>query len=471
MKPVRTRSVNTAGVRKALLPFLVVATLLIAACGQSPNDGAEAGEDGGRGQGDEQVASAEEAPVVLDGYYVVEPGDTLGEIVYQVCGESSPELVLNVVEVNQSNQQDDGGYLTDVDRIEAGWILQIPCELPLPPLIDCPASAEAVFVAQGERARVLLCNTGDKTEYFGQRLEDRASTTLDACRREDGLVEAVNPGQSVDTFYLVDTGAGRVDVRQDSKGVDPLDSDLLVSYELADKVDDSTERVRPCGTPTPPPVEETVVIYPLDPAPTTLVEFDDSKPTPTHRECTDELTSSTMPILGLPGSPDADPTRWLQHPQGRRLGLGGLPERATVRMTGGGHEWVMEPTYYEDQYELDITDAHPFGRYLITVDGSDEPAARVEVVQQEEALIVLDQPESGDGYYVFRVYGGQADLSVRVKQRDGCESRWHTHQEIGRTQVNSGGVAKLELDFRQAPAEQFCLAIDDVCFRSMYPGL
>jgi len=441
--------------------FLLVVVLLASSCGRD-------GEDTEIEAGGEVAEPAE----VLEGFYVVQPDDTLREVVQEVCGESTPELVLNVLEANRSNQQEDGEYLTDVDEIGTGWILQVPCVLPLPALIECPATADLLFSGQGDGARVLLCRTDGKTEYFGQRLSDRASITLDACVRSDDLVEASNPGPTVDTFYLVDTRAGYVEVRQDEKGVDPLDAEVLVRFDFDERSDGGLDEIRLCGTSEPPPVEERNIVYPADPAPLSTVAFDASWSIPENRPSPNCLGSSSQPALSspsFPATPGVDPTRWLQHPQGQILRLSALPEQAKVRVSGGGHEWVMNQSFSADRYELDITDDRPLGRYIVTVDGRADPVAKVEIIRQNKFLLIRDEAGTGGGQYRFRLYGGPVELSIRVRQQSGCDLVWHPLQTIGAPRVNGSGVAKLEIDFRGSPDRAFCVAVDDECVRTFFP--
>ena len=461
--------------RYRLVSTVAALALLLGAC--SHDDVIDTG-DGGHNSDEIDIdrGGADDVGEEIDGLYVVRDGDTLTEIVRDECGVLSDELLFNVVDANRNNQQADGEYLTDINRIEAGWILEIPCELPPRPLIECPDGSDTAFLAQGDEARVALCQTGDSTEYFGQRLSDRASIILDACVRPDGLVEALNAGPTVDTYYLVSIdGSTSVEVWESPKGRAPLEGRIVNAYDLDVQHERSTN-LRSCTTEAPPPVEEIDVVYPEDPAPLTTVTFDRSVAIPDDVAC-DELGlgTSAVPMLSLGEPTSADPNRWIQQRQGERLRLGNLPPGRSLTLSGGGHSWPLQPTRTAEIYQIDITDAHPLGRYLITVDGDDdEVAGRIEIIRQPELRMILDHDASAGDLYVYRIYGlsSGVEVGLEVSQQNGCQGTvWHRHQSVGAPDRNGSDVAMLEIDMRGAPTRTFCLTADGRCGSTMVPGL
>ena len=443
-----------------LLAVLVSMMLLVASC--------FGGDDDEIATNDE---AAEELAMVDDGFHQVEPGETLGEIVDGICGEDDNDLLWHVVDVNSSNQQPDGGYLTHIDQIEIGWFLEIPCEAPQSPLIECPTSATVGFLGTDDRARVAICNTDGRTEYFGQRLTDRDSIILDACETNDGTIRALNQADDGDFYYVVTpSGSPGLEIRQTTTGGNPGTAEVIATYEF-ETVQPSTGGFRSCSSPEPAPVEEDEV-YQLDRAPLIPVEFDTSKDMPEHAECDEVgLGMVALPSIYMP-SWEADITKWIEIEQGGRLRIYGIDASGAVVLEGGGLSWPMELEDFDDSYQLLITDEQPLGRYRVT-GSSGDPAAKVEVKPATWLDVVLDHSGSGGGDYLYRIYGASAsaDVTLEVSQRQGCDgTRWLTHQNISVDERSDSGVIKVGLDMSEAPMdEEFCLAVDGTCQATIFP--
>lgn len=417
--------------------------------------------------------SGSETGLSDDEFHLVNSGETLTQISRDWCGSSNSDLLWHLVDINSSNQQPDGEFLVDINNIEAGWVLEIDCEVPLPPLIECPTTASTAFVGSDDSVRVALCNTDGRTEYFGQRLSDRSSIVLSACRADNGSVQAVNSSADTDTYYIVDPdgtaapgNSPRLEIRQVGSGLPPTEDADPSSFNLEPQVI-SQGGYRPCETAEPEPIEDEET-YALDLAPMTSIAFDTEKQIAEGELCNEmSLATTTQPSVIL-GIIEADATTWVTIRQGTWLRLDIPDYDSDAELVGGGLSWTIEQAF--GVHALEITDAQPPGRYKV-VDNSGELLARVEVVPADELSVVRDQQGSTDRLYLYRVYDiSSARASIMVREQLGCDGfRWNTHQEIAVVGTSNSGVAKLSVDFNGAPTdEEFCLAIDSVCHSSIF---